>query len=143
MSLLDSLTIWALEEVPPTDQLNEDAALLGRLRAGEPAAFEEVVRAESGKLLAVTRRILPIEEDARDAVPDAFLFASRSLDRFQGQPKLSTWLHRMAANAALLKLRPRRRKRAESLEPLLPTFKDDGHHAERFAAWDDPAVTIE
>jgi RNA polymerase sigma-70 factor (ECF subfamily) len=132
-----------LEEVPPTDQLNEDAALLGRLRAGEPAAFEEVVRAESGKLLAVTRRILPIEEDARDAVQDAFLFAFRSLDRFQGQAKLSTWLHRIAVNAALMKLRTRRRKREESLEPLLPTFKDDGHHAERFAAWDDPAVTIE
>src|SRR5687767_6358890 len=128
MSLLDSLTIWTLEQVPPTNQLDHDAALLARLRAGEAAAFEEVVRAESGKLLAVTRRILPVEEDARDAVQDAFLFAFRSLDRFQGQAKLSTWLHRIAVNAALMKLRTRRRKREESLEPLLPTFKDDGHH---------------
>jgi RNA polymerase sigma-70 factor, ECF subfamily len=143
MSLLDSLTIWALEQVPPTDQLNSDAALLARLRAGDAAAFEEVVRTESGKLLAVTRRILPIEEDARDAVQDAFLFAFRSLDRFHGSAKLSTWLHRIAVNAALMKLRTRRRKREESLEPLLPTFKDDGHHTERFAAWDDPSVTIE
>ena len=94
-------------------------------------------------MLAVTRRILPREEDARDAVQDAFLFAFRSLDRFEGQAKLSTWLHRIAVNAALMKLRTRRRKREESLEPLLPTFRDDGHHAERFAAWDDPAVTIE
>jgi RNA polymerase sigma-70 factor (ECF subfamily) len=132
-----------LEEVPPTDPLDPDAVLLARLRAGEPAAFEEVVRAESGKLLAVTRRILSVEEDARDAVQDAFLFAFRSLERFQGQAKLSTWLHRIAVNAALMKLRTRRRKREESLDPLLPTFKDDGHHAERFAAWDDPSVTIE
>ena len=132
-----------MEDVPSTHQLDPDAALLPRLRAGDPAAFEEVVRAESGKLLAVTRRILPIEEDARDAVQDAFLFAFRSLDRFQGHAKLSTWLHRIAVNAALMKLRTRRRKREESLEPLLPTFKDDGHHAERFATWDDPAVTIE
>jgi RNA polymerase sigma-70 factor, ECF subfamily len=143
MSLLDSLTIWALEQVPPTDQLDSNAALLARLRAGDATAFEEVVRAESGKLLAVTRRILPIEEDARDAVQDAFLFAFRSLDRFQGNAKLSTWLHRIAVNAALMKLRTRRRKREESLEPLLPTFKDDGHHTERFATWDDPAATIE
>ena len=132
-----------MDEVPRTDQLDADAALLTRLRAGDPAAFEEVVRTESGKLLAVTRRILASEEDARDAVQDAFLFAFRSLDRFEGQAKLSTWLHRIAVNAALMRLRTRRRKREESLEPLLPTFRDDGHHAERFAAWDDPAVTIE
>ncbi len=143
MSLLDSLTLWAMQEVPSTDELDPEAALLTRLRAGEPAAFEEVVRAETGKLLAVTRRILPVEEDARDAVQDAFLFAFRSLPRFEGQAKLSTWLHRIAVNAALMKLRTRRRKREESIEPLLPTFKDDGHHAERFSAWDDPAETIE
>jgi RNA polymerase sigma-70 factor (ECF subfamily) len=121
----------------------EDAALLSRLRAGEPAAFEELVRAETGRLLAVTRRILPTEEDARDAVQDAFLFAFRSLDRFQGQARLSTWLHRIAVNAALMKLRTRKRKREEPLDPLLPTYLDDGHHAERFAKWDDPTEIIE
>jgi RNA polymerase sigma-70 factor (ECF subfamily) len=121
----------------------EDAALLSRLRAGEPAAFEELVRAETGRLLAVTRRILPTEEDARDAVQDAFLFAFRSLDRFQGQSRVSTWLHRIAVNAALRRLRTRRRKREEPLDPLLPTYLDDGHHAERFAKWDDPTEMIE
>jgi RNA polymerase sigma-70 factor (ECF subfamily) len=113
------------------------------LRAGEAAAFEELVRAETGRLLAVTRRILPTEEDARDAVQDAFLFAFRSLDRFQGHARLSTWLHRIAVNAALMRLRTRRRKHEESLEPLLPTYLDDGHHAERFAQWDDPVEKIE
>ena len=121
----------------------QDAALLSRLRAGESAAFEELVRAETGRLLAVTRRILPTEEDARDAVQDAFLFAFRSLDRFQGQSRLSTWLHRIAVNAALMKLRTRKRKREEPLDPLLPTYLDDGHHAERFASWDDPTEIIE
>ena len=128
----------------PAAQLGpEDAALLSRLRAGEAAAFEELVRAETGRLLAVTRRILPTEEDARDAVQDAFLFAFRSLDRFQGHARLSTWLHRIAVNAALMRLRTRRRKHEESLEPLLPTYLEDGHHAERFAQWDDPVAKIE
>jgi RNA polymerase sigma-70 factor (ECF subfamily) len=121
----------------------EDTALLSRLRAGEPAAFEELVRAETGRLLAVTRRILPTEEDARDAVQDAFMFAFRSLDRFEGHARLSTWLHRIAVNAALMKLRSKRRKREDPLDPLLPTYLDDGHHAERFARWDDPADLIE
>jgi RNA polymerase sigma-70 factor (ECF subfamily) len=124
-------------------EIPDDEPLLSRLRAGEPAAFEELVRAETGRLLAVTRRILPTEEDARDAVQDAFLFAFRSLDRFQGQSRLSTWLHRIAVNAALMKLRTKRRKREEPLEPLLPTYLDDGHHAERFAKWEDPTVMIE
>ena len=124
-------------------QAGAEEALLARLRAGDAAAFEELVRSESGRLLSVTRRILPTEEDARDAVQDAFLFAFRSLDRFQGQARLSTWLHRIAVNAALMRLRTRRRKKEEPLDALLPAFKDDGHHAERFAAWDDPSVTIE
>jgi RNA polymerase sigma-70 factor (ECF subfamily) len=124
-------------------QTPDDEPLLSRLRAGEAAAFEELVRAETGRLLAVTRRILPTEDDARDAVQDAFLFAFRSLDRFQGQSRLSTWLHRIAVNAALMKLRTKRRKREEPIDPLLPSYLDDGHHAARFAKWDDPTEMIE
>jgi RNA polymerase sigma-70 factor (ECF subfamily) len=127
----------------PVQSGSEDETLLSRLRSGEAAAFEELVRVETGRLLAVTRRILPTEEDARDAVQDAFLFAFRSLDRFQGHSRLSTWLHRIAVNAALMRLRTRRRKREEPLEPLLPTYLNDGHHAERFASWVDPADLIE
>jgi RNA polymerase sigma-70 factor, ECF subfamily len=132
-----------MSEVAAAELDRRDAALLSRLRACEPEAFEELVRAETGRLLAVARRILPMEEDARDAVQDAFLFAFRSLDRFQGQARLSTWLHRIVVNAALMRLRTARRKREEPLDPLLPAYKDDGHHAERFATWDDPAATIE
>lgn len=121
----------------------DDHALLLRLRSGEPAAFEELVRTETGKLLAVARRILPTEDDARDAVQDAFLFAFRSLDRFEGHARLSTWLHRIVVNASLMRLRTKRRKREEPLDPLLPTYQDDGHHAERFATWDDPIGALE
>lgn len=121
------------------DPAQSDAALLARLRSGDPAAAEELVRAETGRLLALTRRILGNEDDARDAVQDAFLLAFRSLDRFEGHSRLSTWLHRIAVNAALMKLRSRRRKREEPLEPLLPAYQDDGHHVEQFASWAEPA----
>lgn len=120
----------------------DEAVLLARLRAGDDAAFEELLRTETGRMLAVTRRILGSDDEARDAVQDAFLLAFRSLGRFQGQSKLSTWLHRIAVNAALMRLRSRHRKREESLEPLLPTFQDDGHHLERFASWAEPADTL-
>ena len=84
------------------------------------AAFEQVVRAYGGRLLAVARRIVGSEEDARDVVQDAFLNAFRSLDRFEGNAKLSTWLHRIVVNAALMKLRTRKRKPEQSIETLLP-----------------------
>jgi RNA polymerase sigma-70 factor (ECF subfamily) len=115
-----------------------DAALLTGLRARDPGAFERLVRSHGGRLLAVARRLLSNEEDARDAVQEAFLNAFRTIDRFEGQALLSTWLHRIVVNVALMKLRTRRRKPEESLDHLLPVFSDDGHFAERFESGSEP-----
>lgn len=116
----------------------DDDALVARLRSGDDEAFELVVRTYSGRLLAVARRILGNDEDGRDAVQDALLSAFRSLERFEGGSLLSTWLHRITVNAALMKLRTRRRKPEESIENLLPVYKDDGHHQEAFSSWSEP-----
>ena len=104
-----------------------EAALVARLRAGDEAAFEELVRRQGGRMLAVTQRLLGNGEDARDAVQDAFLAAFRGLPRFEGQARLSTWLHRIAINAALMKLRTRRRHPEAPIDELLPRFDTDGH----------------
>lgn len=117
----------------------DERELVQRLRAGDEAAFEVLVRTQSSRLLAVTRRILNSEEDARDAVQDAFILAFRNLKSFEGESRLSTWLHRVAINAALMKLRTRRRRPEEPLDPLLPSYQDDGHHVEQFRSWDEPA----
>ena len=117
--------------------VDDEASLVAQLRAGDELAFEQVVRSYGGRLLAVARRIVGSEEDARDVVQDAFLNAFRSLDRFEGNAKLSTWLHRIVVNAALMKLRTRKRKPEQSIETLLPSFLDDGHHEERFKSWDE------
>jgi RNA polymerase sigma-70 factor (ECF subfamily) len=74
------------------------------------------VRQYGNRLLAVARRLLRNEEDARDAVQDAFLSALRSMDRFERRAQLSTWLHRIVVNAALMKLRGRRRRPEEPLD---------------------------
>jgi RNA polymerase sigma-70 factor (ECF subfamily) len=119
--------------------LADEAALVAGLRARDAGAFETLVRLHLPRLLAVSRRMLDNEEDARDAVQDALFSAYRSIDRFEGQARISTWLHRIVVNAALMRLRTRRRKPEEPLEPLLPTFREDGHHAQEFASWDEPA----
>ena len=118
--------------------IDEDALLAG-LRAGDDRAYEEMVRAFGGRLLAVAQRILRNEDDARDAVQTAYLSAFRSIARFEAGCRLSTWLHRIVVNAALMKLRSRRRRPEESIEPLLPTYLDDGHHVEQFSKSDLPA----
>jgi RNA polymerase sigma-70 factor (ECF subfamily) len=120
-----------------------ETALVERLRRGDGVAFEELLRAHSGRLLAVARRLLGNEEDARDAVQDAFLSAFRSIDRFDGQAALGTWLHRIAVNAALTKLRSRRRHPEKPIEELLPTFLEDGHQARPSRDWPDPSAALQ
>ncbi len=118
------------------DPIEEDEVeLLAKLRAGDAKATERWVRESTPRLLAVTRRMLRSEEDARDAVQDAFISAFRALDGFEGGSRLSTWLHRIAVNAALMKLRTRRRKPEESIDDLLPNFLEDGHHVNSPTEW--------
>jgi RNA polymerase sigma-70 factor (ECF subfamily) len=112
-----------------------DAALLVRLRAGDPAAFETLVRTHGGRLLAVARRLLRDEEDARDALQEAFVNAFKGLAAFEGESRLSTWLHSIVVNAALMRLRRRRRKPEQALDDFLPTFLEDGHQARPPAPW--------
>ncbi|MDQ2869676.1 MAG: sigma-70 family RNA polymerase sigma factor [Acidobacteriota bacterium] len=104
-----------------------EADLIARLHAGDDSAFETLVRRESGRLLAVARHLLPSEEDARDALQEAFLSAFRSLGRFRGGSSLSTWLHRILINTALMKLRTARRRPETPIEELLPKFDGQGH----------------
>ena len=113
----------------------DDAQLLEKLRAGDEAAYEAMIRTHGGRMLAVARGLLRNEEDARDCVQSAYVSAFTGLKSFKGGCQLSTWLHRIVVNAALMKLRTRRRKPEESIEPMLPTYLDDGHHAEQFSDW--------
>src|SRR5262249_36256773 len=118
-----------------TQEASDESALLSGLRAGDEAAFERLVRGESGRLLATARRILSNEDDARDAVQDAFLSAFRALDSFEGNARVSTWLHRIVVNAALAKLRRQLRKPERSIDDLLPKYLADGHQADPAVEW--------
>src|SRR5262245_25950059 len=113
----------------------DETILLERLRQGDEAAYELMIRTYGGRMLAVARGLLRNEEDARDVVQSAYVSAFRGLPAFKGTSQLATWLHRIVVNGALMKLRTRRRKPEDSIEALLPTFVEDGHHTESFAGW--------
>lgn len=119
--------------------MTHEDMLVKRLKAGDADAYEELVRSAGGRLLAVARRMLRDEEAARDAVQDTFLCAFRAIHGFDGQAQLSTWLHRIVVNHALMRLRSKQRKPEQSIEPMLPVFAEDGHHAEPVVSWADSA----
>ncbi len=112
-----------------------EGPFLDALRAGDDAAYERLVRENTGRMLAVARRFLASDDDARDAVQEAFVSAFRGIGNFEGGSRISTWLHRIVVNAALMKLRSRRRKPEESIEDLLPKYLEDGHHERTPGRW--------
>jgi RNA polymerase sigma-70 factor (ECF subfamily) len=124
------------------DSSPDETALVAALRSGDGAAYETVVRTCGGPMLAVAGRILRNDDDAREAVQDAFLSAFKGLDQFDGRSRLLTWLHRITLNASLMKLRRRQRKPERSIEDLLPHFTDDEHQIEPPAPWSEQAVDI-
>lgn len=108
---------------------------LARLRAGDRDATEALVSEYSGRMLTVARRMLRSEEDAADAVQDAFLSAFASIHRFRANAQIYSWLHRIVVNACLMKLRSRKRREAVSVNTLLPEFDESGNHVQPVAPW--------
>ena len=113
-----------------------EALLVERLRGGDPQAFEVLVREYGGRMLATARRFVGTDDEARDVLQEALLAAFRAINTFAGAARLSTWLHRIVVNAALMRIRSRRRRREESIDGLLPRFDEDGHWVEPAATWD-------
>ena len=70
-------------------------------------AFAAFVKESAGQMLAVIRRILRNDADADDALQETFLAAWRARDSFDGRSTMRTWVHRIATNTALNKLRQR------------------------------------
>jgi len=125
---------------PSTSTASEHSAedlLVRRLKAGDGDAFEEVVRSMGGRLLAAARRLVGDEDAARDVVQTAFLSAFRAMQTFDGNSQLSTWLHRIVINAALMRIRARRRRPEQSITDLLPSFDEEGRHAQPVSHWSE------
>jgi len=109
--------------------------LLSRLRAGDERAYDTLVHHYGGRMLSTAKRFFRCEDDAADAVQEAFVAAFRRLDTFGGDSQLYTWLHRIVVNACLMRLRSQSRKPTVSMDELLPKFDSTGHHADRVTAW--------
>jgi RNA polymerase sigma-70 factor (ECF subfamily) len=119
----------------PSSPEQDETALIAALRAGDDEAYLRLVTEQGGRMLAVARRYLRNDEDARDAVQEAFISAFRSIGSFEAGSRLSTWLHRITVNCALMKIRSRERKPEEPIDDLLPKYKPDGHQLNPSRRW--------
>jgi RNA polymerase sigma-70 factor, ECF subfamily len=115
-----------------------DETLAARAAAGDEPAFEALVIRYQARVFRLARRLTGDDGDAQDALQDAFLQVHRHLPSFRGEARFSTWLYRIATNAALMQRRARRRRPAESLEEYLPRFDAEGGHAATPAALQAP-----
>ena len=103
-------------QIAPTETATDDLALVRACKNGDCAAFEAIVKRYDRKLFRIAQYLMHNQEDAEDAVQEAFLKAFQHLDQFREEAKFSTWLTRIAMNQALMLLRKRRSKREVSID---------------------------
>lgn len=116
-------------------RVDPDAALVEALRREDPEAMEQLVERYTDRVYRLARRITGSNQDAEEVAQDALWTAGRKIHTFKGDAAFGSWLYRIAANAAYMKLRSRRGKGQEiPLEEVLPVLDGDGAH---FAPMDD------
>ncbi len=96
----------------------DEPVLVAAAKSGDAAAFEELVNRYERKIFRLTMNITRNREDAEDAMQDAFMKAYSHLNNFQEDSRFYTWLVRIAANEALMRLRKRRPNQVSLDEPV-------------------------
>jgi RNA polymerase sigma-70 factor, ECF subfamily len=132
----------AATSVPvPCLELRDEPALIDASRAGDLRAIEELIRRHQARLFSFVLRMCGNADDAQDALQETFLYMIRSIRKFRGESKFTTWLFRIAINVCL-----KRRRRGVfdpkpgqelSLDELLPA-SDTGGRME-LADWTENA----
>ena len=112
-----------------------DEVIVDRIRGGEVALYEILIRRHNQRLYRTIRAILRDDRDVEDVMQQAYVDAYRHLDQFRGAARFSTWLTRIAVNRAIRSGRGARRGLA-----LAPAISDAELTIERTAA---PAIDPE
>jgi len=116
MAALEQNSLAGLEIDTRAIEYLPEARLISRLRAGDLAAFEELVAHFERPVFALCFRLLGDAEEARDAAQETFLKVYRGLSGFRGEAGLKTWIYRIAINQAMNQKRWwRRRHRDETI----------------------------
>ncbi len=118
-------------EEPRLDGQPGDRELVERAQQGDGAAFAMLVERHQRQLYRLALRMTGSEADAQEVLQEAFLNAYQKLPLFRGEAQFSSWLYRIAANSALMRLRRKRRApdtlAEQPLELAGPRFSAEGY----------------
>jgi RNA polymerase sigma-70 factor (ECF subfamily) len=117
-------------------RVDPDAALVEALRREGGEAMEQLVERYLNRVYRLALRITGSNEDAEEVAQDALWAAGRKIHTFKGESAFGSWLYRITANAAYMKLRSRKAKANEiALDDVLPTLDEGGVHFEPMDDW--------
>lgn len=116
----------------------EDSELIRRIKADDHHAFEALFARYVSRVYGQAIKLMRNPEEAQEVVQEVFLTVYNKVGTFRGKAAFSTWLYRLTANAAITRLRKRKRRSEAPLDDYLPRFQEDGHHLIRpVADWSD------
>ncbi|MBZ5631631.1 MAG: RNA polymerase sigma factor [Acidobacteriia bacterium] len=113
----------------------DESVLVAQAKAGDQAAFSELVHRYERKIYRLAKNITRNDEDAEDVLQDTFLKAYTHLDNFKGDSKFYTWIVRIGVNEALMRLRKRKSDRSVPLDE--PVELGEETVTREIAVWED------
>jgi RNA polymerase sigma-70 factor (ECF subfamily) len=116
------------EAAAPQPAARSDEELVARARQKDFAAFEELLDRYEDKVFRLAYRFVRNESEAKEILQDTFLLIWRKLDTFKGDAQFSSWVYRVAANTALMRLRSQRRHPEISTEELPSGYLDQNRN---------------
>ena len=121
--------------------------LIRRARSGDTEAFECILERHQKRVTRVVLSILKEPMDAEEVTQDAFLTAFTKIGQFREEASFSTWIHRIAVNAALMRRRREKNHVDLPLEEVLPDVDAQGRIAADVTDWsarvEDPVLEAE
>lgn len=118
---------------------DDDIALVERAKNHDTDAFEALVKKYHSQVYRLALTMVKNGGDAEEVTQETFLNVFRKLDAFRGDSKFSSWLYRVTANFALMRLRKQRRQPTGLLDDLLPTFAETGEAEKSASDWSERA----
>ena len=115
-------------QAPARQPAEEEGSLVERVKAKDAQALEALYRRYCSRVYRQAIALVGNEAEAEEVVQEVFLTLYEKAKTFRGEAAFSTWLYRLATNAALTRLRRRKRTKEVSYEDYLPKYEPDGHH---------------
>jgi RNA polymerase sigma-70 factor (ECF subfamily) len=114
-----------------------DEMLVQELRSGDRAAFMELVERYQDKIYRLAYKVTGNATDAEDVLQEVFLKIYSKIDTFEGRSQLSSWIYRVAVNAAYQKIARDKKSRYISLDDVMPPMGSEGSGRALTADWSE------